>query len=43
MNTVFKTVLGAFMILIAASVWIVFCGFVFRVLYACFMLGWGLV
>jgi hypothetical protein len=43
MNAVLKTVAGAFAILILTGVWLAFAGFAFRVFYACFMFGWGLV
>jgi hypothetical protein len=43
MNAVLKTVAGAFGILTVFAIWLIFLGFAFRVFYACFMFGWGLV
>jgi hypothetical protein len=43
MTTVLKTLAGALGILILTGLWLFLMGFAFRLFYACFMLGWGLV
>jgi len=43
MKIILKTLAVAFGILILTGLWLFLMGFAFRLFYACFMLGWGLV